>query len=118
MPKPKRGGRTAVQRLPNYKNAFIPRAKLDKYLLDPIKEPNKSRVFNSLGYNMGNADQLEADILNGLKHNSGAVFAPNEFGTPAEVIMELGITQKGKIRTGWMYDNGSNKPRFVTAYPY
>ena len=106
-----------MQRLPNYTNAYIPRAKLDKYLLDPIKEPNKSRVFNSLGYNLGNTDQLEADILDGLKHNSGAVFDKNEHGIPAEVIMELGIAKKGKIRTAWMYDNGSNKPRFVTAYP-
>ena len=117
MPKPQRGGRTAVQRLPNYINAFIPRAKLDKYLLDPVKEPNKSKVFNALGYNVGNADQLEADIIEGLRHNSGATFAPNEFGTPAEVTMVLGITKKQKVRTAWIYDNGSNKPRFVTAYP-
>ena len=117
MPKPKRGGRTAVNRLPNYTSAFIQRAKLDKYLLDPIREPNKSKAFNALGYDLGNADKLEADILEGLKHNSGAVFAPNKYGTPAEVTMVLGITTKKQVRTAWQYDNGSNKPRFITAYP-
>jgi hypothetical protein len=117
MPKPKRGGRTAVHRLPNYTSAYIPSAKLSNYLLDPIKEPNKSKAFNALGYDLGNADKLEADILEGLKHYSGAVFAPNEYGIPAEVTMELGITKRKMVRTGWMYDHGSNKPRFVTAYP-
>lgn len=118
MPKPNRGGRTAVKRLPNYKNAHIPNDKLKNYLLNPSKDPNKSTAFKALGYNMKNADRLEADILDGLKHNSGVTYSPNQFGTPAEVVMTLGITKQAKVRTAWMYDRGSNKPRLITAYPY
>ena len=118
MPKPNRGGRTAVKRLPNYKGAYIPSNKLKNYLLNPTKDPCKSKAFKALGYNMKNADRLEADILDGLKHNSGATFTPNKFGTPAEVVMTLGITKQVKVRTAWMYDTGSNKPRFITAYPH
>ena len=118
MPKPNRGGRTAVKRLPNHKNAYIPSDKLKNYLLNPSKDPGKSKAFKALGYNMRNADKLEADILDGLRHNSGATYAPNKYGTPAEVTMTLGITKRVKVRTAWMYDKGSNKPRFITAYPY
>lgn len=117
MPKTLIGGRSAKQRLPNYQNAYIPTIKLKNYLLNPTKEPNKSKAFKALGYNMKNADRLEADILEGLKHNSFRYRKPNEHGQPAEVVMTLGITKRKRVKTGWMFDNGSNKPRFVTAYP-
>lgn len=117
MPKEKRGGRKAKKRLPNHKRAVFPKNKLGNYLLNPTKEPNKSRVFIDIGYNMKNADRLEADIREGLKNNKATLFAPNEYGTPAQVVMELGITKKQKIRTAWMYEQGSNAPKFITAYP-
>lgn len=117
MPKGRRGGRTAVRRLPNHTNAIFPKDKLKNYLLNPTKEAAKSKAFKDLGYNMKNADGLEADILEGLKHNTATVFEPNEYGIPAQVVMELGITKNRKMLTAWMYEHGSNKPQFVTAYP-
>jgi hypothetical protein len=117
MPKPKRGGRKAANRLPNHKRAAFPKGKLKNYLLNPTKEPNKSKVLAELGYNMKNADRLEADIRKGLKNNKATLFEPNQYGTPAQVVMELGITKKREMRTAWMFDHGSDVPRFVTAYP-
>lgn len=117
MPKPQRGGRTAVNRLPNHRSAIFPKGKFKNYLLNPSKDSNKSKVFKALGYNMKNANRLEADIRDGLKKNKATMFAPNKFGTPAQVEMVLGITQKQKMVTAWMFDNGSTIPRFITSYP-
>lgn len=117
MPKPQRGGRTAVNRLPNHAKAVFPKNKFKNYLLNPTKEPNKSRVFSKIGYNMKNAERLEADIRKGLKENKATVFAPNKYGTPVQVEMVLGIDKQRKIVTAWMINKGTNIPRFVTAYP-
>lgn len=117
MPKPQRGGRTAVKRLPNHTNATFPKNKFKNYLLNPSKDANKSRVFKSIGYNMKNTNRLIADITDGLKNNKATMYAPNKYGTPAQVEMVLGITKKQKMVTAWMFPKGSNTPRFVTAYP-
>ena len=117
MPKPQRGGRTAVTRLPNHANATFPKGKFKNYLLNPSKDPNKSRVFKSIGYNMKNADRLKMDIMNGLKNSKATMYAPNKYGTPAQVEMVLGITKQQKMVTAWIFPKGSNAPRFVTAYP-
>ena len=117
MPKPTRGGRTAANRLPNHAKAVFPKEKFKNYLLNPTKEPNKSRVFKQLGYTMKNDKRLETDIRKGLKENKATVFAPQKFGTPAQVDMVLGIGKQRKIRTAWLIPNGSKIPKFVTAYP-
>lgn len=117
MAKPTRGGRTAANRLPNHARAVFPKDKLKNYLLNPSKDANKSRVFSDIGYNMKNADRLEADIRDGLKKNKATLFSPNQYGTPAEVEMTLGITKQRKMITAWMIDSGTNVPRFITAYP-
>lgn len=116
MPKPQRGGRMAVNRLPNYTKAIFPKDKGGNYLLNPSKEPNKSQLFKSLGYNMKNADRFEADIRQGLSKNKATLFDPNQHGTPAQVVMDLGIGKQEKILTAWIIPKGSNIPSFVTAY--
>lgn len=117
MAKSVRGGRTAVNRLPNHARAVFPKDKLKNYLLNPSKDANKSQAFSDIGYNMKNADRLEADIRNGLKNNKATLFTPNNYGTPAQVEMMLGVTKQRKIITAWMIDKGTNAPRFITAYP-
>ena len=117
MPKPTRGGRTAANRLPNHAKAVFPKAKFKNYLLNPTKEPNKSRVFKQLGYTMKNDKRLETDIRKGLKENKATVFNPNKYGTPVQVEMTLGIDKQRKMVTAWMIDKGTKIPRFVTAYP-
>lgn len=116
MPKPNRGGRTAIKRLPNYAKAIFPKDKGGNYLLNPSKEPNKSQLFKSLGYNMKNADRFEADIRAGLAKNRATLFEPTQYGTPAQVVMDLGIGKQEKILTAWIIPKGSNVPSFVTAY--
>ena len=117
MPKPTRGGKTVANRLPNHAKAIFPKDKFKNYLLNPAKEPNKSRVFKRLGYNMKNTERLVADIRKGLKGNKATVFAPNKHGIPAQVEMTLGVDKRRKIRTAWLIPKGSKIPRFITAYP-
>ena len=53
----------------NYKKAIIPKGKTGNYLLNPgnINNQGKSKLFNSIGYNMKNKSRLEEDLINGLK---------------------------------------------------
>lgn len=116
------GGRGAssgiVNRLPNYKNAVIPQRKLGNYLLNPTKSKGKSDFFNSIGYNMKNAERLEKDIRKGLENNKALRYNENKFGNRAyEVDMPLGINKKVIVKTAWQVDKGENVPKFVSAYP-
>lgn len=116
------GGRGAasriVNRLPNYKNAEIPQRKLGNYLLNPTKSKGKSDFFNSIGYNMKNAERLEKDIRKGLENNKALSYNENKFGNRAyEVDMALGINKKVTVKTAWQIDKGENIPKFVSAYP-
>lgn len=105
-----------MHRLPNYTKAIFPKDKGGNYLLNPTKEPNKSKLFKSLGYNMKNADRFEADIRSGLAKNKATMFAPTQHGIPAQVVMQLGINKQTEILTAWIIPKGSNIPSFVTAY--
>lgn len=116
------GGRGAssgiVNRLPNYKRAIIPQRKIGNYLLNPSKSNGKSDFFNSLGYNMKNAERFEKDIRKGLESNKAMSYHKDKFGnTSFDVNMPLGIGKKVMVTTAWRVDKGSTAPRFITAYP-
>lgn len=107
-----------VDRLPNHKNAVIPRNKLKNYILNPDKDPGKSKFFNSIGYNMKNHDRLAQDIREGLRTNRAVSYGKNKYGHEAfEVSMNLGVNDKKETTTGWQIDSGSKIPKFITAYP-
>ena len=115
------GGRgqkyTVVMRLPNASTAKIPSAKLKNYLLNPSKDANKAKFFQSLGYNMKNAARLQRDIRAKLKTNKALKYETDQYGnTSFQVNMQLGINKKAIVATAWIIDKGSNIPRFVTAY--
>lgn len=120
MPKSRRGGKNR-KRLPHYKQAKIPQEKVGNYLLNPEnKNANgKPEFFAQLGYNMKNERRLIQGIKKGIGENSTKQYKPDEYGrTNFEVVMEVGLTQKSKIKTIWAIDKGAEVPRFVTAYPY
>lgn len=106
--------------MPNYKNAVIARNKLKNYLLNPSKSPSKAKFFNGLGYNMKNFKRFESDIRKGLEGNRAVETIKNKYGHEVKaysVKMELGIDKRAMVLTGWQTDQGSKKPRFITAYP-
>lgn len=119
MPKSRRGGKK--RRLPSYKQAKIPQEKVGNYLLNPENEKanGKWQYFVKLGYNMKNERQLIQDFKKGLERSTAKRYEADEYGrTNFEVVMEIGLTQKGKVQTIWAIEKGEKIPRFVTAYPY
>ena len=115
------GGRGASsgisKRLPNYKNAIIPKDKIGNYLLNPSNKNNqgKAKLFNNIGYNMQNKDRLKEDLLNGIKRNKAKLQRVDNGKKVYEVNMELGINKKICFTTIWQVNNKST--RFITAKP-
>lgn len=106
-------------RMANYKKAVIRRAKVSNYLLNPSKSPAKERFLRRLGYNMRNQARLQADLRKGLESNKAKVSEPNKYGRRHyQVNMDIGITRKAKVVTGWYTAKGSAIPELSTLRPY
>lgn len=105
------------RRLPNYKNAVIPKGKIGNYLVNPSNKNNqgKAKLFNSIGYNMKNKERLEKDLLKGLKNNKATLQKQNKDTKIYEVDMKLGINKKVQFKTIWQTKKKETK--FVTAVP-
>lgn len=105
------------RRLPNYKNAIIPKGKIGNYLVNPSNKNNqgKAKLFNSIGYNMKNKERLEKDLLKGLKNNKATLQKQNKDTKIYEVDMKLGINKKVQFKTIWQTKKKETK--FVTAVP-
>ncbi|WP_432643218.1 DUF6883 domain-containing protein [Acidaminococcus sp.] len=115
------GGRgqnySIVKRLPNFKCAIVPRNKLKNYILNPGKSPDKAKFFASIGYNMRNWERFMADVKKKVRTNKALKYRTDKYGqTEYQVNMQIGITRKRMVATGWVVRKGSSKPQFVTAY--
>ena len=60
-----------VERVPGYGVAVVAREKLVSYILDEENGKGKAAFFKSIGYTKENADDLDADLREGLKKNGG-----------------------------------------------
>ncbi len=106
-------------RLRNYRRARIPRDKVSDYLLNPSKSKGKAEWLAGLGYNMRNHARLVSDIRKGLASNRARVSEPNKHGrVHFQVNMELGISRKEKVVTGWFMNKGDAVPTLTTIRPY
>ena len=116
------GGVAVVEgAIPNAANAVIDPGKLTSYALNPAHPVggNKAIVFDSaLGYNSANADQLIAQIQQGVRTNPAVLGKVDQFGQRFTVDMPNtgpnGNTVK--VRTGWILDPGATTPRLTTTY--
>lgn len=112
---------TDEQRLPGYKNATIPDAKLSGYALNkehPVGR-NKAVVFESaLGYNSSNQAQLVKQVKAGLSDYQAKARPETQYGKPFEVdMMVKGANGKyAKVKTGWIIEPDSSNPRLTTIY--
>lgn len=108
-------------KLPNNKNAFIPKEKLIDYLLSethPVGR-SKAKFFRRLGFNETNIGKLEKSLLKIAKTNKVTSVKEFEFGTNY-VIEETIKGPTGKsatIATVWFAENDKSRPSFITAYP-
>lgn len=117
------GGRGAysytASRMPRFKHAVIPRAKIRDYLVSPKNTDGKAAFFKAIGYTTRNAGRFVNDIRKGIAGNTAVVTRKNGYGRVSiQVIMELGITRRAKVITGWCIEPGEKNPKLVTAYPF
>jgi hypothetical protein len=108
-------------KLPKRQSAYIPRQKLNGYLLSrthPIGRW-KSKLFRDLGFDENNVDLLEGRLIDIANSENVKYSLISELGTKY-VIDGLLETPSGRflrVRTVWIIDEGQDTPRFVTAYP-
>jgi len=108
-------------KLPNCEHAYVPRAKLEGYLL-ALAHPVggvKARFFRSLGFHEGNTHLLEQELLMIAAAGDVEEIVPSPHGT--KYVVDGRIRTPGgrvaRVRTVWVVDVGREHPRLVTAYP-
>ncbi len=111
---------TRAAPLLNAQSAQIDIRKFTEYALNPSNADgmHKARVFNSvLGYTRDNYQTLLNQIRSGILSNPAIQGRINQFGTRFTVdIMVHGPKGQALVRTGWIYDPGSQIPRLTTAF--
>jgi hypothetical protein len=106
--------------LANADKAVIDNKKIDGYALNPDHPDgsHKARVFKSaLGYDRDNSQGLVDQIRDGVQRQAAVPKEIDEHGTRFGVdIPVTGPTGKSAtVRTGWIYDPGSEVPRLTSA---
>jgi hypothetical protein len=124
LPRPKGAGRARVSKPPtagilkNADRAIISPSKLNAYALNPEHSVGgpKARVFESaLGFTRDNAGDLLEQLRQGVRSTGSTPGKINEHGPRFTVdILVKGPKGEGIVRTGWIYDPGSDVPRLVT----
>lgn len=108
--------------VPNRERAYVPEEKLRTYLLSlshPVGK-SKARFFRGLGFDESNVERLREELRGVVQRARVEETEHTSRGTKYVVIGSI-RTPSGKkvaIRTVWMIEEeGSDAPRFVTAYP-
>lgn len=108
-------------KLPNGENALIPMSKIERYLLSGTHTVGrtKARFFQSVGYQRANPSVLASDLRSIARTGQVSDVVRTRHGAKYVVDGDL-LTPSGsglRIRTVWIVEAGSNRPRLVTAYP-
>jgi len=108
-------------KLPNRQNAYIPRRKLNDYLLSNAHfvGRSKARIFRALGFDQSNVDTLQQGLI-AIAHSEEVRDVVTSVHGTKYVIEGSLATPSGspvRVRTVWIVDAGQDRPRFVTAYP-
>lgn len=109
-------------KVPYCEQAIIKTEKLTKYLLnfDHPKGKSKAKLFQILGFELSNADELAAQLLNIVFDNDFNETEETEHGVSYIVFGNVtGIEGRTRLlKTVWMLPLNSHIPHFVTAYPF
>jgi filamentous hemagglutinin len=107
--------------LANANNAVIDPRKLTDYALNPSHPVggDKAIVFqSSLGYDQSNADDLLAQLKQGVTENVAVPGVVDQHGT--RFTVDIPVTgpngNTAMVRTGFIYVPGSNVPHLTTLY--
>ena len=108
-------------KLPNSKNAYVPKEKLSKYLLSETHPVGKSKAkfFRKLGFDETNVDKLEQILLSIARTNEVENIKEMPYGVNYAIhgVINLSGNETVSIKTVWFIEHGKDRPRFVTAIP-
>lgn len=108
-------------KLPNRDRAYIQREKITEYLLAEVHSEGASKAlfFLRLGFDKLAAGRLEQYLLRIAQSGEVTSISESEHGTKYVVdgLLELPDREPINLRTVWVLDMGSDRPRLVTAYP-
>lgn len=106
-------------RLSEAADAFVPRRKLESYLLSSTHPAGrfKARFFRAVGFEK--ADQLEMALLEIAREGTVVAEVPTQFGRKYTIDGHLNTPRGTQVplRTVWIVEQEKENPRFVTAYP-
>lgn len=107
-------------KLPNSKNAYVPKEKLLEYLLSETHPVGKSKAkfFRKLGFDETNVDKLKRSLLSIAKTNDVENIKEMPYGINYVISGSISLSKrKSIIKTVWFVELGKTNPRFVTAIP-
>lgn len=110
--------------LPNYEEAYVPEAKLTKYLLAPDRSGDargKASFFVACGFEASDWHIFETALLAHGRSFEARQTKRNQYGVYYAVEGPLrtpaGEPTTRPVRSVWIIRKGETAPRFVTAYP-
>jgi hypothetical protein len=108
-------------KLPFREHAFVPSAKLVDYLLSPTHPVGKSKAqfFAAFGFDATNAAELEWQLITIAHTEDVHQTTSSPYGEKYVVrgILQAADGRQATIATVWIIEPGTERPRFVTAYP-
>lgn len=106
--------------LENARRALIDQRKLTDYVLNPVhpRGRDKARIFkSSLGYDRASCAGLIEQIRRAILRHEAIFVRQDRYGRHYRVDLTLtGPRGTARVRTGWLYDRGSDVPRLTTAF--
>lgn len=112
---PSRGRDEPIRmKLPNSQDAWIPKAKLDAYLLDPDHPTGgaKARFFSRLGFSRASLGGLEQSLLELAQREVVRQELTTRHGTKyvLDGYIEGVQGKRRKVRTVWIVETGAPRP--------
>lgn len=105
---------------PYAEHAVIAEEKILGYLLNPSHPVGGSKAvwFASIGYTMGNWQELAHDLLQLARTSENFIAETSPFGVKYKVSGTLGCPgyRPGLVLSVWIVEE-NDRPRLVTAYP-
>jgi hypothetical protein len=109
-------------KLPHLENAYVPEAKIVKYLLNQEHRQGgkeKSVFFMRFGFTIDAWEDLaQALLAHAAAHEIASTFEkPGVTNFAIEGALDTPDNRQPLVRTIWALEEDSEAPRFVTAYP-